>query len=87
MISRVLIGEWDDEKAIARIFSFPETGGDLGLNPIHDLIVERRVVIGEINTRLRPAGLCNEKRSKQHNKGSRFHIDQLATNAVEFKKI
>src|SRR4051812_3387498 len=49
-MAAIFVGERDDEKAVLRIFRITQARGDLLLNAIDDLLVERLVVSLEIRS-------------------------------------
>jgi hypothetical protein len=75
VVPAVLVGKRKDEIPIARITALTKAGRDFGFDTIHDLRVERHIIVRKIDIPLEQARLRDDGQSKKEDEDSEKRID------------
>src|SRR3954469_7829219 len=85
VISVVLVGERDHKIALGRQGALAKPGSDFGLDPTDDLLVERHIVICEIDILLGQSRLRHQRKPQKCKENSEVHVGYLTENAFQWK--
>ena len=74
MIAIVLVSKRNNKIALVRQRPVAEPGSDIGFNPVHDLGIERQVVVGKIDVAAGKFWLREKDEPDKQNEPAQLHV-------------